>query len=248
MSARLKNKLPTTLLSSLGICAFAFLSSGCTDGPFFAMTAMNPYYRDQWKSDRNLGPTYEDRLTEVRLLQEQLTTYEPAEQQRWISDIDTIVRNDPSIEMRRQAILALRNVNVPESIAVLQKASTDESIKVRMAVATSLATLDSDEAVPLLSTLAKDDANTSVRAAAIRALGDHPTEPSFAILASVLDDLNAAIQLQSTLSLTKITGNRELGGDVPQWREFVSRGTPSLVSDPSLTIADRAASMLDWTR
>ncbi len=66
------------------------------DGPFYAMKQMNPIYRKQWQKDRELGPTYAQRIEELELLESRLASYAPDDQLRWSMQLEQLIQSDPS--------------------------------------------------------------------------------------------------------------------------------------------------------
>ncbi len=212
---------------------------GCADGPFYALKKLNPYYQRQWAKDSALGPTYQERIAEMRLLRSQLTTMTAAEQSEWMEMIDAIIEHDPGPEMRREAVLALSDVNSDAAFALLQKASSDENRKVRMAVCESTKNKDPDKAMPLLQSLLKDEDVEGVQLAAITALGEFKGPQAEGMLAGVLQERSPAVQYAATQALAKSTG-KKYGGDVAKWKSYLA-GQPTEEVTP--TIAERVT---DW--
>ncbi len=141
------------------------------DGPLFALKKMNPLYRREWAKDTAMGPTYYERIEELRLLSKQLPSMPSSEQEQWLVHLDAILKHDPSPEMRREAVLALGSVKSSQAVATLQAASNDSSEKVRMAVCQSIAKQAPDDAYPILQKLLKDEDEDGVQKEAVRALG-----------------------------------------------------------------------------
>ncbi len=85
----LKFALIAPLISGVcvGLC-------GCMDGPFYAMKKMNPYYRKEWQKDRELGPTYTQRIEELELLEKRLADYAPDDQLRWAMQLEQLIQSD----------------------------------------------------------------------------------------------------------------------------------------------------------
>ena len=190
------------------------------DGPFYAMKQMNPYYRNEWKKDRELGPTYAQRIEELELLESQLADYAPDDQLRWAMQLEGIVANDPSPEMRTRAVQALATIQNDTVTQALTRASADDIEKVRMAAAHSWGLQKSPAAKDMLLTLASNDASNSVRAAAIRSLGTFDEPDVRQSLATLIDDRSPAIQYEVAQSLAKLTG-RNYGGDFASWKKFL---------------------------
>ena len=215
---------------------------GCADGPMFALKKMNPYYTRQWAKDTALGPTYHDRLQELRLLNEQIATMPPAEQQQWVTQVDAILEHDPSPEMRRTAVLILASVPDARSFELLQRASKDDSEKVRMAVCTSAAKFPSEDAVGLLQNLLQTDKDTGVKSTAIASLGQFKGPQAQGVLAEILQERSPAMQYAATQALAKSTG-MHYGGDVSKWKSYLAG---ELVADDAPSLAEQVTGWIPF--
>ena len=216
------------------------LMAGCSDGPMFALKSLNPYYRRQWAKDAAMGPTYYDRIAELRELRSQIGAMPPAEQERWLELVAGIVERDPSVEMRREAVLTAGETMQPLAVEILEAASQDESPKVRMAVCVAAQKHTSEAALPLLQRLIRDEDTHGVKPQAILALGKFDSPQSRTLLAEALAERSPAIQLAATQALGEATG-QPYGGDVAKWKSYLD-GQP--VEAEEVSIADRAAQML----
>jgi len=190
------------------------------DGPFYAMKQMNPYYRKEWQKDRELGPTYAQRIEELELLESRLVDYAPDDQLRWSMQLERIIESDPSPELRARAAQAIAAIQNDTVTRALNRASADEIEKVRMAAAKSWGIQKSSAAKDMLLSMATNDANNSVRASAIRSLGNFEDPEVRQSLTSLLDDRSPAIQYEVSQSLAKLTG-RNYGGDFASWKKFL---------------------------
>jgi HEAT repeats len=216
----------TNQQSWLGVlCCFVipllFCTAGCSDGPFYELKKLNPYYRKQWNADRKLGPTFDDRLSEMRALAGQLKSMPEPEQAQWLASIEQVVKNDPSPEMRRFAILALKDIKQPEALPALKAAASDKSEKVQMAACEVFATRVDGESLTILSELSQKQKSTSVRVAAIQAMGSFPAEEIKPIMSSLIADRSPAVQYECTAALSKAT-QLNLGGDVADWKRYLA--------------------------
>lgn len=198
----------------------ASMSMGCMDGPFFAMKQMNPVYREQWQADRELGPTYTDKISEIQLVASQLSEQPEGEQVSWIKHLDNIARSQGSVEMRRQALLALRENPRPEALQTVGAVITDPNEKIRQTAAETLGTIPGEDSIALLQTIFEQDSSTSVRAAVVRSLDGREEVSARAILESAVRDPSPAIQFEATKVLQSTTG-ADLGGNVQAWQEFL---------------------------
>lgn len=190
------------------------------DGPFYAMKQINPYYRKEWQKDRELGPTYAQRIEELELLESRLADYAPDDQLRWSMQLERIIESDPSPELRARAVQAIATIENDTVTRALNRASADDIEKVRMAAAKSWGQQKSAAAKDMLLSLATNDANNSVRAAAIRSLGNFEDPEVRQSLTTLIDDRSPAIQYEVAQSLVKLTG-RDYGGDFASWKKFL---------------------------
>ncbi len=232
---------------SLDILLLLFLTattSGCLDGPLFALKKMNPIYRREWAKDQELGPTYYDRIEELKLLRTQIGAMEPADQSKWLVHLDAIIKNDPSPEMRREAVLALGNVQSEQVVAILQSASEDDSKKVRMAVCQSVSNQTATDAYPIIQKLLKDEDQDGVRTEAIRALGNFNTPEAKGMLAAVLQERSPALQYEATQALAKSTG-LNYGGNVAKWKSYLAG---EVVEEEQTTLAERATEWIPFVK
>lgn len=196
------------------------LLSGCADGPMFQLKKMTPWHRREVQRDRALGPTYTQRLDELALLDSRLASYSPDEQQRWATQLETIVTKDTSPEMRARAARVLAKIDSEATVRALNKASTDEIEKVRLAVCDAWAVRKNDQARDMLLSLAATDGSDDVRQAAIRSLAQFDTPEVRSQLGDALDNKNPAIQQQAVVSLRKIT-HKDFGGDFDAWKRYL---------------------------
>jgi HEAT repeat protein len=185
------------------------------------MKRLNPYYRKQWNEDRKLGPTHEDRIAEVRGLGPKLQKMSEEEQNQWIDSLDKIIRNDPSPEMRRFAVMALKDLDNPRAIEPIKKAAFDKSEKVQMAACDSLGSRKETDALDTLGQLAGKSKSTSVRVAAIQNIGNFPADQIKPVMTNLIADRSPAIQYECTVALGKST-KMELGGDVAEWKRYLA--------------------------
>ncbi len=190
------------------------------DGPFYAMKQMNPYFRNEWKKDRELGPTYAQRIEELELLESQLLSYAPDDQLRWSMQLETIIQSDPSPELRARAVQTLAMIENDTVTRALTRASADDIEKVRMAAARSWGQQTNKSAKDMLLTMAANDSSNNVRASAIRSLANFDDAEVRQSLTSLIDDRSPAIQYEVAQSLATLTG-RNYGGDFASWKKFL---------------------------
>ncbi|MCC6510684.1 MAG: HEAT repeat domain-containing protein [Pirellulaceae bacterium] len=214
LSRTVRRCLMTTIVSGL------FMSAGCADGPMFHMKKLSPWHQRDWRRDRELGPTYSQRLGELALLKSRIASYSPDEQQRWAGQLENIVTKDTSPEMRAQAARVLAQIDSESTIRALNAASKDDVEKVRLAVCEAWGVRNSEHARDMLLSLAQTDESDDVRQAAIAALGGFDAPEVRSLLAESLEHKNPAVQQQAVVALKKMTG-RDFGGDFDAWKRYL---------------------------
>jgi HEAT repeat protein len=204
------------------------------DGPFYALKRMNPYYRNEWKKDQKLGPTYAQRIEELQVLDKQIASMPPEDQERWAMMLEKMIQKEPSPEFRAKAIATISKVKTPATTRALNRASTDEFEKVRVAACKGWGQLREDAGREMLINLANSDESTSVRAAAINSLGEYNHPEVRQAFATLLDDRSPLIQFQVAQSLTKISGV-DYGGDFDSWKKYLAGEQVPLPESKSMT-------------
>lgn len=196
--------------------------TGCMDGPFYAVKRMNPYFQSEWRKDRALGPTFEDRIEELRLLDQQIATMPLEEQQAWATRLEKVINEDPSPEVRTRAVRAIAKVTSETAERALNVASTDEVEKVRMSACKAWSERSgTDAARDMLLSLATNDESNSVRQCAIEGLAAFDDPEVMRNMSTLLEDQSPAVQYQVAQSLERMTGEK-LGGDIDGWKQYVA--------------------------
>ncbi len=194
------------------------------DGPFYAMKRMNPYFRNEWKKDQKLGPTYAQRIEELQVLDKQIASMPAEDQERWAMTLEKLIGKDPSPEIRAKAIATISKVQHPATTRALNRASTDEVEKVRLAACAAWGEQHDDAGRDMLINLANSDESTSVRAAAIKNLGEFDDPQVRQAFATLIDDNSPLIQYQVAQSLKKVSG-QDYGGDFASWKKYLAGET-----------------------
>ena len=207
------------------ICALITFA-GCMDGPFYGIKRVNPYYLSKWKKDREVGPTFEDRLAELERLHQQVAALPESEQEQWAERLVKIVREDSSAEMRARSVRTIALIPSPTAERALNIASADDVEKVRIMACKAWAERGGSAARDMLLSLASTDDSNSVRQAAIDGLAEFNDPEVVRALGSLLDDSSPAVQHQTIRSLAAITGS-DFNGDVGRWKEYVASAAPS---------------------
>jgi hypothetical protein len=214
---------------------------GCADGPLYGLKKMNPVITKQWKTDEELGPTYVQRLEEIQRLRSQIRSMTTEEQTRWLESIEQLVGNDPSPEMRRHAVLALKGLSQQQADEIISNACKDESEKVRLAACEVLSAPPNPTRLTLLEKLARQDESMAVRIAAVERLGDFSSDQALPPLEEALRDKSPAIQYAAVQSLARTTGLK-MSANVAQWRDYLEQnrdanGGPGGSKEEAATLA-----------
>ncbi|GIW96816.1 MAG: hypothetical protein KatS3mg111_0149 [Pirellulaceae bacterium] len=210
-------------MNRIGIIAASLacmLGTGCMDGPFFALKKINPIYRAEWKRDQAWGPTFDDRLAELDRLEKSLKGMPPERQEFWAQQLALLIQEDPSPVLRARATALISRIPSPMIIESLNRASTDESLRVRLAAVDAWKRVANKDAENMLLSMAVADDDSSVRQASIEALQQFRSADVVRSLAQLLDDPSPAIQRSTTRTLAAITGE-PLEADVDAWKQYI---------------------------
>lgn len=218
---------------------------GCTDGPMFQLKKMSPWHQREWRRDRELGPTYSQRLAELDLLKARIASLPAHDKQKWAVELEKIVTTDTSPELRAQAAQVLAQTEGEAADRGLNAASTDKVEKVRLAVCKAWGARRDEHARDMLLSLAKTDESDDVRQAALAALGNFDDTEVREMLVDALDHKNPAIQQQAVVSLRTMTG-RDFGGDFDAWKRFVN-GEMVAENEP-VSLTARVMQSLPWSK
>ena len=239
------NRLVARMFVIAVVAQSAVSTIGCTDGPLFQLKKLSPWHQREWRRDRELGPTYSQRLEELALLKSQVASMPDGERQKWAPLLEKIVTSDTSPELRAQVAPVLALIGGEAADRGLNAASTDEVEKVRLSVCKAWATRRDDHARDMLLSLAKTDESDDVRQAALGGLGNFDNAEVRAMLAEALDHKNPAIQQQAVVSLRTMTG-RDFGGDFDAWKRYLNGEPVADAEQPSMTA--RVMQSLPWTK
>lgn len=235
----MQRKLPCALRARLPVWASCFLLpllGGCVGGQYYGISAMNPYTRRQWAEDEELGPTFHQRIADLRQLQKAARDLDATAQQQTVPRMTELVRNDDNPLIRAAATRVLGEIPGAVAAPGIQAASVDPDPLVRMAACDAFGRRADSEATAALAQLAAQDADPDVRLAAIAALGNCRDQQAVQALSLALDDRSPAIQYRAVQSLQASTG-QNLGENVAVWRAYLDgQPSPEVASE---SIADR---------
>lgn len=206
------------LLILVGLCV---VINGCMDGPFYSMKHANPWIQQEWAADRELGPTFAERIEELEVLDLQIESMSPEDQERWARQLEVLVEKDPSPEFRSRCLPTLARIQSPTAVRALNRASSDESEKVRLAACKAWGIRRDNAGRDMLLSISTTDQSNSVRMAAIESLVQYDEPEVRSVLTNLLDDRSPAIQYQVATSLAKKTG-KNFGGDFESWKKLLN--------------------------
>ncbi|TWU11001.1 hypothetical protein Poly21_49080 [Allorhodopirellula heiligendammensis] len=193
------------------------VTSGCKDGPMYALKTVNPYFTmRQWKRDEEIGITDHQRRQELQSLVKTMSGLPPERQAYWSKHLEQIYKHDANAEMRRLAVVAAGKSSDPSMLKLIEKSLEDDVIKVRMEACRALGNRREDEATRMLAETIGRSQNKDVRHAAISALAEHPGQVATNSLKLALEDRDPATQSLVIGALRQNTG-KDYGDDPETW-------------------------------
>ena len=207
-------------------------SLGCHDGPMYALKRVNPYFQRQWAADEKLGVTDHQRMQNLRLLTASIHRMPAAEQASWTAHLQSVLEQDPSAEMRFQAVRTLQHVPGDAALQLIAGSLEDESVKVRMAACDVLGSRSEPQAAHLLAETVNSSVDADVRLAAVAALRGHRGAIVNDALKMTLESNDPALRHAAIESLRTITG-QDLGNETEPWLAY-------LAGNPVTTTAQQA--------
>ncbi len=200
--------------------------AGCHDGPLYGLKVVNPYYSmKQWKEDEKYGITDYRRRKELEKLVTSLPRLPKNRQAYWLKNLEQIMANDKSPEMRRIAVMAAGQLNDATADEIVRVGLKDESVKVRMACCETLGNRRDPEATRMLAETAGSTTEQDVQKAALAALGKHKGPVAVDALKIALADRDPSTRSLAVGSLRQTTGKNY--GDDPQVWIAALEGKPT---------------------
>lgn len=209
------------------------LATGCADGPFGELAALNPYIRQKWQEDERYGPTFHRRLADLRALRSSAPSLAPEQKEKIAADMAAIIQNDGNPVLRAEAVNVVGELATPAVLPALHAAVNDADEDVRVAACHAWGRAGAGEALFALRDVAQRDSDVDVRLAALSELGKFKDAAAVEALGAALDDLDPAVQHCAVQSLKTSTG-LDYGDSVPAWRDYVQGRQPSIPSSPSV--------------
>lgn len=197
------------------IAAGLFSSTGCQDGPMYALKTVNPYFTmKEWKEDEAIGITDHERRKQLTKLAGTIESLPKERQIFWLEHLRAVMTHDPSAEMRRIAVSAAGPVNDELARGVIAMGLKDDSVKVRMEACRALGQRSEEEAAVMLAETVGSETEIDVRHAAMAALANFESQVALDSLRLALADRNPATRHLAMESLRGSTGKNY--GDDPQ--------------------------------
>ena len=217
------------------VCAvFASLSvtSGCHDGPLYALKHVNPYFTmKEWRQDDQRGVTDHERRNQLLKLVDSIESMPSNRQNYWSGHLNQMIEMDPSPEMRRLAVSAAGKLGSSGALGLIEKGLKDDSIKVRMEACRALGHRRESQAANLLASTYGSETEIDVQHAALTALANHKGQIPMNSLRIALNDRNPATQQIAMSSLRGVTG-KDFGSSPASWLKAIG-GSGSSPTSPS---------------
>ena len=213
---------------SIVACAWMALACccGCATGPFPQLAHLNPMLQQEWKIDKQFGPTLRDQLAELETVQKSADRMAADEQERWAQQLSQLMSEDSNLVLKAAIVRTLGKLETPTAASALRLAVSDPEPDVRIAACEAWRDQGTTESVEMLGRLLGSDTDFDVRLAATRCLGRFRDPAAVQALAIAIDDSDPAMQYRAIQSLKSASG-RNYGNNVPAWREFVHGGNPA---------------------
>jgi len=130
-----------------------------------------------------------------------------------------LAEHDPRV--RCSILTTAADYDTAAATAICKGALEDPDDRVRTEACRIWGKRGGSEAVELLSTRFRTDAELDVRLEALRRLGTLKDKDAIPVLARALEDGDPAVQYRAVASLREVSG-RDLGNDVNVWREWAA--------------------------
>ncbi|MCU0877959.1 MAG: HEAT repeat domain-containing protein [Pirellulaceae bacterium] len=217
---------------------------GCKDGPVPEMRTLNPWIRKEWAEDEQFGPTFYQKVADLKSLRGSAGSLAPAEQERISQELAATLREESSSAMRIELVRALGEFPTETARSAIAATLADELPQVRQVACTALGRHLSTAGIENLGQVIAGDADLDVRITAARELGRSKDPAAAQALRVALDDRDAGLQGVAMASLRDITGRREYANSAQAWREFLDGGNPQ--PPPPPTIAESLQQVWNW--
>jgi HEAT repeat protein len=170
---------------------------------------------------RKYGSTADQRLEENAAEAKVAKAGSHAEQVEFTRKLveQMLAEHDPRVRCGILDVAA--EFDTPAAASICRGAMEDPDERVRMAACAAWRKRGGQEAVDLLATRYRTDAEIDVRLRALRELGQLGDKGAVPVLAKALEDPDPAVQYRAVGALKRVSG-RDLGDDVNKWREWAA--------------------------
>jgi HEAT repeat protein len=211
------------------------LLSGCAEGPFYQLGALNPWVRKKWADEEKIAQTFIGRRKQLRDLAKQARSMAPAEHERVSQELATLLKDDPVTVLRIEAVHALAAFPTSTASTAIRSALSDNEAAVRIAACEALGVRREPDAVGTLQQVLGSDSDIDVRLMAAESLAAYPGPDAVRALGIAIEDPDPALQFRAMQSLREVS-DKDYGYDLVAWRQHVrgervigSNENPSLV-------------------
>lgn len=212
-------------LYSAGLCLLVLFNEGCASVQTPSLADLNPWLRKERLQDEKLGPTWYQKINDLRALRQDAVNMQAAEREQWSRRLAEIASDNSNPLLQEEAVRSLGAFRTATAAGALQQAIANGSTDVRVAACEAWGRLGGPEAVQQLSTVVGSDTDFDVRVAATRELSHFNDPTAIRALGVALEDESPALQYRAMESLRVATG-RNYGSSVPAWRQFVQGNNP----------------------
>ncbi|MGB7342943.1 MAG: HEAT repeat domain-containing protein [Pirellulaceae bacterium] len=225
LDARMRNQTLRTATARLIVACVVLgvfaVTSGCHDGPLYALKHVNPYFTmKEWRDEEQLGVTDHERRQQLLQLADTIESLPAQRQAYWSTHLSKMIELDPSPEMRRLAVSAAGKLRTGGAVELIQKGLDDDSIKVRMEACRALGNRREAQAATLLASTYGSETEIDVKHAALDAMANHKGPTAINSLRNALNDRNPATQSLAMQSLRGVTG-KDYGSNPDAWLKAI---------------------------
>ncbi len=173
------------------------------------------------EEQRKYGATADQRLEETTAEAKVAKAGSHADQTEFTRKLveSMLVEHDPRVRVGILEVAA--GFDTPAAASICRGAMEDPDERVRMAACAAWRERGGSDAVELLATRYRTDAEIDVRLRALRELGQLGDKAAVPVLAKALEDPDPAVQYRAVGALKRVSG-RDLGDDVNKWREWAA--------------------------
>lgn len=222
----MKQIRPQLGLHGTALCLLLLpLGLGCAVGKPLRFADLDPFLRRERLADEKMGPTWYQKVNDLRALRKNAPGMSPAEQEEWSRRLAEFASDSSNPLLQEEAVRTLGALPTATAVEALRQAITNGPTDVRIAACEAWGQVGGPDAVQQLATIVGSDTDFDVRVAATRELSRFNDPIAVRAMGVALEDESPALQFRAMESLRVATG-RDYGNSVPAWRQFVQGGNP----------------------